>query len=438
MNLVETVRNSGVIGAGGAGFPTHVKLQAKSDTILINGAECEPLLRVDQELAAAHADRLVQGLAAVLEATGAKQGIFALKNKYHRAEAALTQAVKAYPNMRLCLLDDRYPAGDEQVLVYETTGRVVPPGGIPPAIGVTVLNVETLYNVALASQGQPVITKYVTVTGAVAKPATVAVPLGTSFADLLELAGGPTTSRYGWIDGGPLMGKLAGAGDVVTKTTKGIIVLPEGHSCLTIRQVPLGAQIRRAAAVCCNCRMCTDLCPRYLLGHPLEPHRSLNAAAYGLVDSAAHYTQAYLCSECGVCDTFACPMGLSPRQLHQEMKRQLAAAGVANPFRDRPAVPRREREWRRIPSARLLARLNLSAYNVPAPLREEEFRPAAVTILLKQGTGVAAQPVVQAGAYVNRGQIIAEPPPGKLGSVQHASIDGQVVEIERAITIKAV
>ncbi|TCL61513.1 Na+-translocating ferredoxin:NAD+ oxidoreductase RnfC subunit [Hydrogenispora ethanolica] len=438
MDLVETVRNSGVVGAGGAGFLTHVKLQAKPDTILINGAECEPLLRVDQELAAAHAERLAQGLAAALEATGAKQGIFALKNKYHQAETALNQAVKAYPNMRLCLLDDRYPAGDEQVLVYETTGRVVPPGGIPPAVGVTVLNVETLYNVALASQGQPVIIKYVTVTGAVAKPATVAVPLGTNFADLLELAGGPTTSRYGLIDGGPLMGKLAGIGDVVTKTTKGIIVLPEGHSCLTTRQVPLRAQIRRAAAVCCNCRMCTDLCPRYLLGHPLEPHRSLNAAAYGLVDSAAHYTQAYLCSECGVCDTFACPMGLSPRQLHQEMKRQLAAAGVANPFRDRPAAPRREREWRRIPSARLLARLNLSAYNVPAPLREEEFQPAMVTIPLKQGAGVAAQPTVQAGAYVNRGQVIAEPPPGKLGSIHHASIDGQVVQIDQAITIKAV
>ena len=305
----------------------------EADVIIVNGAECEPLLRVDQELLAAQAEALALGLAAILEATGVKTGLFALKNKYHRAEEALRRATGKYTGIGLAFLGDFYPAGDEHVLVQEVTGRTVPPGGIPPQVGAIVINVETLLNVALAAAGTPVITKYVTVAGAVKTPATFAVPIGLSLGELLAMAGGATVPAYGLIDGGPLMGRLADPADPVTKTTKGLIVLPEGHSCLVSRRVTLGAQIRRAAAVCCNCRMCTDLCPRYLLGHPLEPHRSLNAVAYGMKTPAALYTQAYLCSECGVCDAFACPMGLSPRRLHVEIKRELARAGVANPHR---------------------------------------------------------------------------------------------------------
>ena len=438
MGLLEAVQAGGVIGAGGAGFPTHVKLAAQADVVIVNGGECEPLLRVDQELLATQAEALTLGLAAVLEATGIRTGVFALKGKYHRAEEALRKALGKYAGIGLAVLGDFYPAGDEHVLVHEVTGRTVPPGGIPPQVGAIVINVETLLNVALAAAGTPAITKYVTVAGAVKTPATFAVPVGVSFHNLLEMAGGATVPAYGLIDGGPLMGRLADPADPVTKTTKGLLVLPEGHSCLVARRVTLGAQIRRAAAVCCNCRMCTDLCPRYLLGHPLEPHRSLNAVSYGMSAPAASYTQAYLCSECGVCDAFACPMGLSPRRLHVEIKRELARAGVANPHHGPDVSPRREGEWRRIPTVRMIGRLDLAAYDTPAPLTPPGPQPERVSIPLRQGVGPAAQPLVKVGDYVYRGQCLAEPSGGKLGSRQHASIDGRVAGVGDCVEIVAI
>ena len=438
MDLLQAVQTAGVIGAGGAGFPTHVKLAAKADVVIVNGVECEPLLHVDQELMATRAEALALGMAAVLEATGIKAGVFALKNKYHRAEATLLAATGKYPHTGLFISGDFYPAGDEHVLVHEVTGRTVPPGGIPPEVGAIVLNVETLLNVALAATGVPVTTKYVTVTGAVKQPGTFGVPVGVSFQELLSLAGGTNLAEYGLIDGGSLMGRLASPADPVMKTTNGLLVLPRTHSAIVSRQIPLGVQIRRSAAACCNCRMCTDLCPRYLLGHPLEPHRSLNAVAYGQSAPASLLTQAYLCSECGICDVFACPMGLSPRQLHVEMKRQLAWAGIANPYRGMSVEARRERDWRRIPTVRMLGRLGLTSYNLAAPLRQADIRPERVLLPLRQGVGAPSQPLVKAGDYVNRGQCIAEPPAGKLGSRLHASIDGRVVKAGESIEILAI
>ncbi|MGE5558932.1 MAG: 4Fe-4S dicluster domain-containing protein [Bacillota bacterium] len=438
MDLLRAALDCGVVGAGGAGFPTYVKLKAKSDTIIVNGAECEPLLRVDQELMAAHAEILAEGLSAVMDFTGAKKGFFALKAKYHQAADSLRSAAKTSGNaIKVFKLGDFYPAGDEHVLVHEVTGRTAPAGGIPPDAGVTVINVETLYNLVLAGQGKPVIVKYVTVAGAVTRPATFAVPVGIAFHELIDLSGGVTVKEYGLIEGGPLMGRLSSPDQVVTKTTKGIIVLPTDHPCLTGKRVNLKAQIRRAAASCCNCRMCTDLCPRYLLGHPLEPHHSLNAIAYGLADRLERYTQAYLCSECGVCDTYACQMGLSPRALHVEIKRQLVAAQIGNPFRQKVEA-REERQWRRIPGARMIARLDLVDYNTPAPLAGNKVTPRRVYLLLKQDAGVPGIPLVKPGDYVSVGQKIAAPAEGKLGGVLHASMDGKVSRVDQGIEITAV
>lgn len=437
MDLVGAVREAGVIGAGGAGFPTHVKLAAAAETVIVNGAECEPLLRVDQELMAAHAPALVTGLAAVLAATGGGRGVFALKGKYHRAVDALRRAVGGRADMDLALLEDFYPAGDEHVLVREVTGRAVPPGGIPPHVGAVVVNVETLLNIALAAAGTPVTRKYVTVAGAVAHPGTFSVPVGIPLGELLALAGGATAPVHGLIEGGPLMGVAADPADPVTKTTKGLLVLPDSHPCLVSRRVTLAAQVRRAAAACCTCRMCTDLCPRHLLGHALEPHRSLNAVAYGRIAPSSSLTQAFLCSECGLCEAYACPMGLSPRRLHAEIKRELAAAGVENPHRGREASPRPEMSWRRVPARRLLARLGLASFAKDAPLTPCDPRPVRVRIPLRQGVGAAASPVVKTGDYVRRGQCIAEPPPGRPGCRHHASIDGRITGINDAIEIEA-
>ncbi|MCX7766812.1 MAG: electron transport complex protein RnfC, partial [Candidatus Sumerlaeia bacterium] len=145
--IVKAIRQAGIVGAGGAGFPTYVKLSARVEYLLINGAECEPLLAVDQILMEKYAQELVKTAETLRQLTGARMAIFCLKQKYETARKALEESARHYKHLKLHLLEDIYPAGDEQVLVYDTLGLIVPEGGIPLQVGVVVINVETLFNV---------------------------------------------------------------------------------------------------------------------------------------------------------------------------------------------------------------------------------------------------------------------------------------------------
>ena len=437
--IIAAVKRAGVVGAGGAGFPTHVKIDAAVDIVIANGAECEPLLRANQQLMAVESRRLILGVKAVLLATGAHKGYIALKSKYAQAAANL-QAALTEMNEReveLFFLPDIYPAGDEQVVVYEVSGRIVPEGGIPLQVGVAVANIETLLNVSSALEGQPVTDKYVTVCGAVQRPLTLKLPIGMPVASAIELAGGSTTAQYKVIDGGPMMGKIVSEDAVVTKTTGGILVLPAEHSLIRQKQTSWLQVANRAKAVCCNCVACTDVCPRQLLGHGLEPHRIMQAIGHGNICDASVLSAAFLCSECGACDSFGCPMGLSPRRVNAELKRQFAQNGLKNPHHATPSKARGNRAYRLIPTKRLLHRLGLSGYESAAPLSEAEIMPDEVRIPLRQHIGAPAEAVVEIGALVARGDLIAAIPDGKLGVNMHASIAGRVVAVADAITIQA-
>ena len=255
-NLLGLVEQAGVVGAGGAGFPTHVKLKAQADTVIINGAECEPLLRVDQQLMALQAGDLLDALDLLVEQVGASQGVVALKEHYHAAVEALERELSRHPGLRVHRMGAFYPAGDEQVIVYEVTGRVVPEGGIPLNVGVVVSNVETALNVLAAVRHQaPVIEKYVTLTGAVRTPKTVKVPLGITVAEALALAGGPTVEHYEVINGGPMMGRVVSTGSAITKTTKGLIVVPEGHALLQSLNRPVPRMLQDARVACMQCSL---------------------------------------------------------------------------------------------------------------------------------------------------------------------------------------
>ncbi len=437
--IIAAVKQAGVVGAGGAGFPTHVKLDASVDVVIANGAECEPLLRANQELMAAESRRLLLGMKAALLATGARKGYLALKRKYAQAVENLQAALREMgeQEIEIFFLPDIYPAGDEQVLVYEVTGRIVPEGGIPLQVGVVVANIETLLNVSFALEGEPVVDKYVTVCGAVQRPLTLKLPIGMPLASAIELAGGSTTAQYKVIDGGPMMGKIVPDDAVVTKTTGGILVLPADHSLLRQKQTPWLQLANRAKAVCCNCAACTDVCPRHLLGHSLQPHRIMQAIGHGNLCDASLLSAAFLCSECGACDSFGCPMGLSPRRVNAELKRQFTQSGLKNPHQAQPLQARRNRDYRLIPTKRLLHRLGLSAYESAAPLVGEKILTQEVRIPLRQHIGVAAEAVVESGALVARGELIAAVPDGKLGVNMHASIAGRVVVAADAITIRA-
>ena len=439
--IIAAVKAAGVVGAGGAGFPTHVKINASVDTVIVNGAECEPLLRAHQLLMASESSKLIVGLKTVMLATGARRGIIGLKHKYGEAVSALQAELKKAneQGIELAFLPDIYPAGDEQVLVHEVTGRIVPEGGIPLQVGVVVANVETLINVAEALAGKPVTEKYVTVTGAVSKPTTYKVPVGVAIGELIALAGGATVRDYAVIDGGPMMGKLTSIDQPVTKTTGGIIVLPREHSLICQKSTPWSAIANRAKAVCCNCRACTDVCPRHLLGHSLEPHRIMQAIGRGQYNEADVVTRALLCSECGACDTFGCTMGLSPRRVNAELKRQFGQARLKNPHNGKPQRPRDNRQYRLIPTKRLLYRLGLDKYDVKAPLRQEPVEANDVSILLSQHIGAPAKPIVKVGDRVAKGDLIAVIPDGAAVGVNlHASIAGQVYKVDNAIGIRIV
>jgi len=440
-NLVEAVRAAGVVGAGGAGFPTHVKLAAKVDTVIANGAECDPLLQCDQRLMESRAAEIVRGLRLAMEATGAKRGILALKKEYAGATAALRRAIGGQPDLSLWLLDSRYPAGDEFVLVYEATGRLVPEAGLPLQVGCLVHNVQTLYNVARAERGAAVTHRLLTVAGAVARPVTLWVPLGTAIGQVVAWAGGVqpprwserTADDYAVVVGGPMMGHVAtGLDQPVTKTTSGLLVLPRDGVVVRFLTRPRTSWVRRGISTCDQCRDCTDLCPRYLLGHNLRPHEVMRAIHYGLERPADQVTAAVLCCECRLCEAYACPLELSPMSYYVAIKRELRAQGWVNQVHRRADLqPHPMRDDRLVPTGRLIARLGLSEWEHQlCPLDEGDYRPARVRIPLQQHIGVPAEPVVAAGDRVAVGDLIARIPEGKLGANLHASLAGRVTGVD--------
>ncbi|PKM81860.1 MAG: electron transport complex protein RnfC [Firmicutes bacterium HGW-Firmicutes-14] len=433
---VNAVMQAGVVGAGGAGFPTHVKISAEVDIVIVNGAECEPLLRVDQQLMVTEAERVIQGLEAVMEATGAVTGIIALKSKYMEACDTLEQLTKGKP-VRLFRLEDFFPAGDEQVMVYEVAGRVVPEGGLPLMAGCVVTNVETMLNVANALAGIPVTDTYVTITGEVKNPVTVKLPLGTPVIEALALAGVTKTGAVRVIDGGPMMGQVLKDLTVpVTKVTKGLIVLPEEHHLVQNKTLTMEYIIRRSKSTCIQCRMCSDMCPRNLLGHRISPHLIMRGLNHMTGDSDIMKT-ALLCCECGVCELYACPMLLSPKQVNSEIKKELTKNGIKFSSRDQQQPAAAEREYRKIPSKRLIARLGLTRYDVPAGISEEAYCPDRVYIPLRQHIGAPAVPTVKEGQQVEKGDLIAAIPKNALGANLHASVKGTVKKIGQFIEIAA-
>jgi Na+-translocating ferredoxin:NAD+ oxidoreductase RnfC subunit len=410
-------------------------------------------LRCDQQLMANRAPQIIEGLRLVMQASGAEKGVIALKREYTSAVAALQPNIQ-YPipnpppeggdrggwgNISLHLLESHYPAGDEFVLVYEVMGRLVPETGLPLHVGCIVQNVGTLFNIALAQKGIPVTHRLLTVTGAVNEPKTLNLPIGTSIGEAVAWAGGikiprwsaRTEEDYAVVVGGPMMGKLAqNLSEPVTKTTTGLIVLPRNSVVVRYLGRPLGSWVKRGRSTCDQCRDCTDLCPRYLLGHNLEPHKVMRSINYGLTEPTAVVTAAVLCCECRLCEAYACPLELSPMAYFKEIKRQLAAQGWENVVHKRSDLtPHPMREYRRVPMERLVDRLGLSEYEECAcPVDEREYRPKRVTISLKQHIGAPSQPVVKIGDRVERGDLIARIPEGKLGANVHASISGRVEE----------
>lgn len=424
------IEELGVVGAGGGGFPTAVKLRARASMVIANAAECEPLLHKDKELLHHHAEPFLRGLTAAMGIVGAAEGVIGIKEKYHDTIAALESQARV--GVRVVPLPDCYPAGDEFILVHLVTGRVIPPGGLPKDVDVAVANVETLMNIGL---DKPVTHKHLTIAGAVAKPMTVRVPIGISIGEVMEAAGGATSSEIGVLLGGVMMARPAANLDVpVTKTTGGIIVLPAEHKLIRRHNAPWIQVQRIGRSACDQCRFCTEFCPRFLLGHPIEPHRAMQSLGFAIGADAMVST--LYCCECNLCTMWACPEDLDPKAVCVQNKplareRGLTFKGTAESIEPHPMA-----EFRRVPMKRLMARLGLTQFNNTGPLTEHLFNPRQVNILLKQHAGTPSVAMVKTGDRVREGDLLAAPEQGKLGARIHASIEGVVTVTSDAVIIE--
>jgi len=428
MSLLEQVKQAGVVGAGGAGFPAHIKLAAKADTVIANGAECEPLLHKDAAVMRHQAADVVTGVQLVMQAVGARDGIIGIKAKKKEAVEAIQAACKGTP-VRVHLLDDYYPAGDEYELVNVLTGRLIPPQGLPLHVGIVVNNVETLANIAAAADGLPVIRKTITLAGAVKNPVTITVPIGTTFREAIEAAGGLTTGDPVLCVGGLMMGQTTDDLDTpIVKTSGGAVILPRSHFVIERKLKPDPLKSRIGKSACDQCRYCTELCPRYLLGYAVEPHQVMRSLAFTATDKSYWNQMAVNCCACGLCTLYACPESLFPKEACDASKTEMRAANIkwtgAAPTRPHPL-----HDGRRVPIKMLVKKFALEKYDVPAPWQDIAVTPRQLILPLKQAAGVPNKPIVKKGDKITVGQPLGEISDKDLGAIIHAPIAGIVAEV---------
>lgn len=293
--IVGIVANAGIVGLGGATFPTHVKLTVPDgkhiDTIVINGAECEPWLTCDDRLMQEQALKIIEGSEIILHAVGAQRILIGIENNKPQAIAEMTRQAEAFSNVEIITLKKEYPQGSEKQLIQALTGRSVPPGALPADVATVVDNVATAAAVYDAVCNDiPLVERVVTVTGPdVRRPGNYLIPIGVSLDQLIDIAGGMPENTGKVIAGGPMMGRAVSHTDApVTKGTGGLLLFPES---LSQRQPDTG---------CIRCGRCVDVCP---MG--LEPYLLIAQAENSHWEDMARHN-VLSCLECGCC-SYICP-----------------------------------------------------------------------------------------------------------------------------------
>lgn len=439
MNLIEAIKEAGIVGAGGAGFPTHIKLNTKAEYFIVNAAECEPLIETDKYLCRTFADELIKGIMYIAQHLEAKKSVIALKAKYKAEIAALKEAIeKNNADIEIFEMRTFYPAGDEQIIVQQVTGKSIPERGIPIEVGAVVDNVGTVIGIYEAITNQKKVTdKFLSVVGEVQEPIMLKVPIGTSIRECI-LAANPTITDYAIILGGPMMGRVVSEDSLidqqyVTKTTGNIIVLPKDHYLIRRTKVTMDRIKHQTRSACIQCRMCTDLCPRFQIGHRIKPHLVMrNVWRENTITTNEEFEKCYgdavNCCDCGLCEMFACPMGLSPRRVNQYMKGKFREKGIMIEKNQNPAA-RASVDVSKVPTDRLVARLNLGKYNGLHAHTCIELTPQEVFIPLSQHIGKPAIAMKSVGDKVYEGELIGNADDTGLSTNIHASVNGTVREV---------
>lgn len=419
------MRNFGIVGAGGAGFPSYAKLAEGANLLLINGSECEPLLYTDYVILKNEMTAVISGVSEVLSHTGIPKALLAVKS--HTAKMlGLSNGEKLADKIYVRELPDVYPIGDEVSLIYESTGRQIKPGKLPISEGVIVYNVETMYNLARAVRfGEPITKKWLTVGGAIDNPTVIKVPIGAKISDIFKKLGIEINDGYTVLDGGPSMGKVINPTTYsVTKTTKGILILPNDTEAIRARTASVKMAVARAETACCQCTRCTDMCPRFLLGYPLEPHKMVRTAMGAATVMPEMVVSATLCCGCGICESLACSQGISPRAVIENYKALLAKNKLRFNL-DGDYNVRGERDYRMIPYKKWMSALGVTKFDKIADYGGEINDFSRVEIPLSGHIGAPSVPSVIDGDTVKAGDLIASAADG-LSLPQHASVDGTV------------
>lgn len=291
--IVAIIRDAGIVGMGGAAFPTHVKLSPPAekpiDTVIINGAECEPYLTADHRIMLEHPEGVITGLKAVMKVLGVKNAYIAVEDNKRNAIEVLNKAAER-ENIDVVTMKVKYPQGAEKQLIYAITKREVPSGKLPMDVGAVVVNAGTAYQIALAiKKGLPLFERVVTVTGSVNQPSNLMVRLGTPISHVVAHVGGLSGSISKIIAGGPMMGiTQQDLSAPVVKGTSGILVLDKKQAR------PL------AESPCIRCGKCVDACPMGLMPFLINAYAERNAFEEASAENALD------CIECGCC-SFICP-----------------------------------------------------------------------------------------------------------------------------------
>lgn len=308
-DLVQGIKDAGIVGMGGATFPSHVKLSPpegkKVNLLLINGAECEPFLTADDRLMRERPKDIIEGMKIVMRSLDVKKAIIGIEENKPRAIEAMRKAIDTHA-IRVTVLKTKYPQGGEKQLINAVTGRVVPSGGLPADAGVVVHNVGTMKAVFDAfTRQEPLIRRVVTVTGAVKQPKNVWVRIGTSAQELIDFAGGFAGEPLKIISGGPMMGlPMPSTECVITKGSSGVLVLDDTYTGF------------EKESNCIQCGKCSYSCPMSLM-----PMVLIGAAVIEDFERAEEYA-AMDCINCGAC-SYICPAKKPIAQSIQFAKEQI-------------------------------------------------------------------------------------------------------------------
>lgn len=401
-SLAEHAKDAGVTGAVG-GRPIHAHLTGRLDCIIANGVECLPLSAADRHVMVHRALEVVRGLHRVCDATGAREGIIAISERYDDAADAIAFVLRRFSGIRLVRVGDFYPAGEASVLAAELLSIPPAPASALREAGVGVLNVRTLADLDAAARGRALTHRDVTVTGAVRAPQVVRAPIGTTIATLVACAGGVTTPDPVFFAGDPLTGRPSPhAHTAVDKRTGTVVVLPGDHPAARTATAGADETLARLEAGCTRCGACGAVCPSRGIGLALNPDRIVGALVAGHAPPEEILAGAALCMDCRLCEIFACPTRVSPAAALREARAHLPASASRLPV---GAPPPNWLAGNRVPRERVIARMGLDRYDRPVRAATVIPRPAHLYLPL-----AGASPMVSRGTWVAAGELLATGP----------------------------